>query len=1168
VGTDFDERVLVLMPTARDGGRAERALAAAGLTCAVCRDMDDLCREIGRGAGAALLTEEAFEADRDGRLVRALQDQPPWSDFPLVVLARQGAEVRQGGVREALNATLVERPVKVRSLLSVVRAGLRSRRHQYAVRDHLTERRRAEQDLVRVTAGSERQRRMFETALSNVTDFVYLFDLDGRLTYANKALLDLLRKAPAEAVGKTFAELDYPPDLADRLRSQLRQVIETRRAIRDEAPYTSAAGTRAYEYIFVPVFGEDGCVEAVAGSTRDITERKEMEEALRASEARYRVLVTASADVVYRMSPDWAEMYPLDGRALVASNAEPIRGWMQKNLPAFEHPRVTAVIDRAVADKRPFELEHQVFRPDGSFGWTHSRAAPILDPRGEIVEWFGTARDVTDRKRADGELARLAEALGLALAAADLGTWEWDPVTDAIALSARAAEIYAVDPAGTHRREALRGLIHPDDRTRARAAAERAAAERADYDVEYRLIRPGGEPVWVAARGRGAYDAGGKLTRMHGVVQDVSARKRAEHELRDIRSRMEAALAAGAIGTWSWDVPGDRFFGDPSLARIFGLEPTAVTGGALAGLIAAIHPDDRDRVSDRITRAVQAGGWYEDDYRVARRDGSWRWVTARGQVERDAHGRAVRFPGVVVDVTERKNAEDALKRVTAESERRKRLYETVLSNTPDLVYVFDLDHRFVYANDALLATWGRAWEQAVGRTCLELGYEPWHAARHDREIEQVRATKQPIRGEVPFTGTGGRRIGDYIFAPVFAANGEVEAVAGTTRDVTARKEMEDELRESDRKKDEFIALLAHELRNPLAPLRNGLQILRLSDGDARSTGRAREMMDRQLNHMVRLIDDLLDVSRIGRNKMELRRQPVALSEVVSSAVETVRPAIDAAGHELTVSLPARPVLLEADLTRLSQVFSNLLTNSAKYTEPGGKIWLSAEARDGAAVVSVRDTGTGIPPAALPTIFDMFSQVDRTIERRAGGLGIGLALVKGLVEMHGGSVSAHSEGQGRGSTFTVTLPTLTHGPAPAPAFGTDDDRSSSGPGKKILVVDDNRDGAESLAEMLLLLGNEVHVAHDGLEAVTWAERLRPAVILMDVGMPRLNGLDATRRIREHEWGKSIAIIALTGWGQENDRARSRAAGCDGHLVKPVGLADLAKLLRELAGANGD
>jgi CheY-like chemotaxis protein len=378
-------------------------------------------------------------------------------------------------------------------------------------------------------------------------------------------------------------------------------------------------------------------------------------------------------------------------------------------------------------------------------------------------------------------------------------------------------------------------------------------------------------------------------------------------------------------------------------------------------------------------------------------------------------------------------------------------------------------------------------------------------------------------------------------------------------DVTDQHQAEEELRASDRRKDEFIALLAHELRNPLAPIRNGLQVMRMAR-DATVTAQARDMMDRQLSHMVRLIDDLLDISRINRNKMELRRVRVALSEVMASAVETAQPMIDEAGHELTVSLPQQPIYLDADLTRLAQVVSNLLTNSAKYTLHGGRIWLSAERQGPEVIVSVRDTGIGIPAASLETIFDMFSQVDRSIERSTGGLGIGLALVRGLVEMHGGSVKAFSEGEGKGSTFMVTLPILQE---PPPNFKpTESGTATTEAKRRVLIVDDNRDAANSLAMLLELMQNEVRTAQDGIEAVEQAEAFRPDLILMDVGMPRLNGLEATRQIRAQPWGKNRTIIALTGWGQEGDKESSRAAGCDGHLVKPVNFTDLQKLLREL------
>ena len=367
-----------------------------------------------------------------------------------------------------------------------------------------------------------------------------------------------------------------------------------------------------------------------------------------------------------------------------------------------------------------------------------------------------------------------------------------------------------------------------------------------------------------------------------------------------------------------------------------------------------------------------------------------------------------------------------------------------------------------------------------------------------------------------------------------------------------------ELRDADIRKDEFLATLAHELRNPLAPIRNGLQVMRLSGSEMGDLAEVRSMMERQLNQMIRLVDDLLDVSRITRDKLDLKKQRVELAAVVRSAVETSRPLIEQAEHTISVTLPPTPIYLDADLTRLAQVFSNLLNNSAKYTQPGGRIWLVAEDFENEVAVKVRDNGLGIPTESLPQIFQMFSQVDRNMEMAQGGLGIGLTLVRRLVEMHGGTVEAHSDGPGHGSEFTVRLPILklTHQSAALPG----NESAVTKARRRILVVDDNSDSAMSLGMMLKLMGNDTQTAHDGLAAVATAEQFRPDLILLDIGLPKLNGYDACRRIRELPWSKGIVIVALTGWGQEEDRRRSQEAGFDHHLVKPVEVDALEKLLR--------
>jgi CheY-like chemotaxis protein len=375
-------------------------------------------------------------------------------------------------------------------------------------------------------------------------------------------------------------------------------------------------------------------------------------------------------------------------------------------------------------------------------------------------------------------------------------------------------------------------------------------------------------------------------------------------------------------------------------------------------------------------------------------------------------------------------------------------------------------------------------------------------------------------------------------------------------DVTKRKLAEDALKEADRRKDEFLATLAHELRNPLAPIRNGLQVLRLGGATGEMADDARRMMERQLAQMVHLIDDLLDLSRISRGKIVLRKEQVDLAKAVQQAVETSRPLIEQAGHELMIDVPTVPVYVDADLTRLAQVFANLLNNAAKYTEYGGRVQLSVRRRGSDAVVSVRDNGLGIPAHMLPKVFDMFTQVDRNLERAQGGLGIGLSIVKRLVDMHQGSVEVKSDGHRTGSEFIVRLPVAM---SVAKPDQTDERASGSSNRRRVLVVDDNRDAAMSLAMMLKLMGNETRTAHDGQEAIDVAAAFRPDLILLDIGMPRLNGYDTAKQIRQQSWGKTIVLVALTGWGQDEDRRKSDEAGFDSHMVKPIEPAALEKLL---------
>jgi signal transduction histidine kinase/ActR/RegA family two-component response regulator len=385
------------------------------------------------------------------------------------------------------------------------------------------------------------------------------------------------------------------------------------------------------------------------------------------------------------------------------------------------------------------------------------------------------------------------------------------------------------------------------------------------------------------------------------------------------------------------------------------------------------------------------------------------------------------------------------------------------------------------------------------------------------------------------------------------------ALRARQRQYEARAQLA-ELREAHRRKDEFLAILAHELRNPLAPIRNSLHILRLAGQDDPTVRRIGEMMERQVVQMVRLVDDLLEVSRITRGKIELRPERVDVATVVRSAGETSRPLIAAAGHHLSLELPPEPLLLEGDPVRLAQIFANLLNNAAEYSPAGGRIALTVQSEGAMVAVAVRDTGMGIPVDMLPRVFDLFTQVDLHAGQAQGGLGIGLTLVKTLVEMHGGKVEAHSDGPGRGSEFVVRLPLAAAGaPAEAPAAAR---AAAVLAPRRVLVVDDNRDSAESLGMLLQLLGADVRIVHDGRAALEAVGTYRPAIVLLDIGMPGMDGHEVARRIRQQPELEEVTLVALTGWGQEQDRRASRSAGFDYHLVKPADLPAIEALLKSL------
>ncbi len=817
-----------------------------------------------------------------------------------------------------------------------------------------------------------------------------------------------------------------------------------------------------------------------------------------------------------------------------------------------------------------FEDEGWRVRKDGTTFWANVVITALRDQAGEVRGFLKITRDLTDRKQAEEKLRLSEERFRLMVEQVkDYAIFMLDPEGRIATWNAGAQRLKgytAEEIIGRHF-----SVFYPEEAVARGWPAEelrRAAADGRIEDEGWR-VRKDGSRFWAnvvitALRDEsGALRGFAKVTRdlterreaeenARRLIQEEAARKAAEGAAREIeRQREQLHVTLSSIGdaVIVTDSDGHVTFLNPVAAGLTGWPVEEAAGQPLERVFPIINEYTRQPVENPVRQVIRDKEVVQlaNHTSLVARDGREIPVEDTAAPIRGADGDVGGAVLVFRDVTESRRAIEARLHLAA-----------IVESSDDAIIGQDLEGTITSWNRGAERLYGYTAGEAVGRS-LSLLVPPDHPNEVPSILERIRRGENIEHFEtVRVRKDGGNVDVSLTISPIRNSEGKVTGASKIARDITARKE-------EDRRKNEFLALLAHELRNPLAPIRNGLQVLRLASSDPKAAEQARGMMERQLQHLVRLVDDLLDVSRVSRGKLQLRKERITLSAVVDHALEVCGALVKEREHELTVSLPPEPVYLDADKTRLAQAVCNLLSNAVKYSDPGSPIRLNAAREGDEAVIAVRDFGVGIPPQMLPRVFDLFWQVDRTLEKSQGGLGVGLTIVKRLVEMHGGTVEARSDGPGTGSEFVIRLP-VAH---PAAGAGSPDggDAASRPAGRhRVLVVDDHADAAGSLGMMLQLMGHEVRTARDGLEGAETAAAWHPDAILLDIGMPRLNGYDACRRIREQPGGKDAFIVALTGWGQEEDKRRSQQAGFDGHLVKPVEPAALEKLLAGLKPAQ--
>jgi PAS domain S-box-containing protein len=1036
------------------------------------------------------------------------------------------------------------------------------------VRD-ITGRRRAESRERELTEQALAATAKFRSVFNQSGIFAGIADLDGIVREANDLCLTACGYRAEDVIGLPFWKTPWWRG-SEAVQAAIREA--TRRAAAGEVyrarlPYWVADGSeRVADMAMHPIRDDAGRVIFLHPTGIDITERERVESQLRRNHETFFNLVQNSPFGVYVVDARFRLLQVSQGAARVFQHVRPLLGrdFAEVIRIIWEEPFATEAINRfrhTLATGEPFvamdttERRHDVPEIE-SYDWRIERIT-LPDGGYGVVCYF---YDLSDIKRAHDELRYRGRQFQTLVDQAPLGVLLVDGDLRVAQVNPAGRPVFSGIPDLVGRRlDEVMHILWPPTRADELVGIFRRALETGEscHLPELREVR--------ADRGTTEY-YDWRVDRItlpdgrFGVVcyfREISEAVRARQRVVDSEKRLRLAQSAARLGLHDYHVESDALEWDERTREIWGVAPDeTVTYGTWAE---SLHAGDRPSAVAAVRRALdpEGGGDYVDQYRITNRtDGTIRWIEATGRVER-ADGRPVRLVGTAQDITERKRAEEII-----------RFHARLLEEVGQAVIVTDPQGVIIYWNRAAEELYGWSRAEAIGRPVTETTV----TAEGEAQAAEIMAgigSSGSWSGEFEVQcKDGSRRAALVTNTPMLDEEGHLTAVIGISVDITELKGVQRALKETDRRKDEFLATLAHELRNPLAAIRMALGVMGLTKNDPARVAGMIAILDRQSAQLVRLIDDLLDVSRITQGKVELRKEPTDLAQVLEHAVEGVATECQRKGVRVSLEPPREPLVIDADGLRFTQVVSNLLNNACKFTDTGGEIAISAQREGGDAVVRVRDTGVGIPPEELGRVFEMFAQVDGP-HGRGGGLGIGLSLARSLVALHGGSIEARSDGPGRGSEFIVRTPVLGDPPVHAAETRAASDAGGhhSTPGR-VLAVDDNRDALEAVAMMLRLAGYTVETAGDGPEAVEKARATRPDVVLLDIGLPGMDGYAVARRIRTEPWGRQALLVAMTGWGQEKDKQQARDAGFDAHLTKPVDGEELVRVLGDGRGRRGD